>query len=162
MDYMSFTGVVTEIEQYDSGAYGGVSSCMTRYTLESEDGQIVKFTSDASTYFANNEQVFKGDTITAYYDANAPAILIYPPQYQALIIIKRGTDYFTTFSYFNAQLISADGMLKLNMSPETEVVTQNNQPYTGPIQNHYLIVLYGASTRSIPAQTNPIKVIVLC
>jgi len=42
------------------------------------------------------------------------------------------------------------------------VVTTNNQTFMGNPGNHTLVVLYSQTTRSIPAQTTPEKIIVLC
>jgi hypothetical protein len=64
--------------------------------------------------------------------------------------------------YFNSQLVSSDGALKLNIVPSTHIILKNDQPYNGSLMNRNLIVLYGASTKSIPAQTTPYKIIVWC
>ena len=47
-------------------------------------------------------------------------------------------------------------------TPSTTVVTQNNQTYLGNPGGHTLVVLYSQTTRSIPPQTTPDKIIVLC
>ena len=64
--------------------------------------------------------------------------------------------------YFNNLLMSSDQSLKLNLAPTTQVMTTNNQTYMGNPGNHTLVVLYSQTTRSIPAQTTPEKIIVLC
>jgi hypothetical protein len=64
--------------------------------------------------------------------------------------------------YFNKELLSSDGMLKLNISPTTQVVLENGQIFTEIPASRYLIVVYGATTRSIPAQTTPEQIIVMC
>ena len=64
--------------------------------------------------------------------------------------------------YFDSDLVSSDGKLKLNIAPTTQVVLENDQSFTKIPKNRDLIVVYGASTKSIPAQTVPYKVIVIC
>lgn len=100
--------------------------------------------------------------MTGFYDADAPVPLIYPPQYRAIVMAKAHTDRFVSVSFFNSQLLSSDGNLKLNLSRQTEIVLENGQDFNGNPANRDLIVIYGATTRSIPAQTTPYKVIVLC
>jgi hypothetical protein len=64
--------------------------------------------------------------------------------------------------YFNNQLESSDGQLKLNISPYTRIVLTNGQAFSRIHANRDLIVIYGAVTQSIPAQTTPYRIIVLC
>lgn len=58
-------------------------------------------------------------------------------------------------AYFNEQLISSDGMLQLNLSPYTQMFLTNGQRFTRNPANRDLIVIYGPTTKSIPAQTCP-------
>jgi len=64
--------------------------------------------------------------------------------------------------FFNSQLVSRDGQLRLNLTPNTPITLRNWQPFTQNPANHNLIVIYGPTTRSIPAQTSPYEVIVWC
>ena len=59
-------------------------------------------------------------------------------------------------------LVNEDNTLQLNLDGTVEVRTTNNQYFQGSPANHNLAVIYGNSTRSIPAQTTPMKVVVLC
>ncbi len=67
-----------------------------------------------------------------------------------------------TVDYFNRSLVNSDNTLKLNISDSTDIVLENGQMYDGNLANRNLIVIYGNTTRSIPAQTTPKKVIVMC
>ena len=67
-----------------------------------------------------------------------------------------------TVAYFNNMLTASDQSLKLNLSPATEVVTRNNQTFYGNPGGNTLVVLYSSTTRSIPPQTSPDKIIVMC
>lgn len=51
--------------------------------------------------------------------------------------------------------------MKLNISDETEILLQDGTVYEGELAGKRLVVIYGPSTKSIPAQTTPYKIIVL-
>ncbi len=52
--------------------------------------------------------------------------------------------------------------LQLNLDGSVEVRTTNNQLFQGSPAGHNLVVEYDSSTRSIPAQTTPKRIVVLC
>lgn len=162
MQFLSFTGTVKEIQSFENRMNGNTLTCMQMFTVEGEQGEIVNFLVSPQTYFVHHEMIRKGDQITSYYDANAPAPLIYPPQYYAIVIAKENPQYFVKVAYFNNYLVSSDGQLQLNKGRETRILLENGQKFEGAIQNHHLVVLYGPTTRSIPAQTTPYEIIVLC
>ena len=43
-----------------------------------------------------------GDRVTGYYDGDAPTLLIYPPQYQALVMVKDNPNQNVKVDYFNS------------------------------------------------------------
>lgn len=122
----------------------------------------MNFVVSPTTYFADHALVSVGDRVTGYYDGDAPAIMIYPPQYPALVMVKEGPDQNVKVSYFNEQLASSDGQLQLTISPYTQLLLPNGQAFTSSLANRDLIVSYGPATKSMPAQTTPYRVIVLC
>lgn len=160
MQFGYFTGTITNIS--DQWTYSGQAGCNKFMTVQDGDGNIVNFVVTPSTYFVDRETMRTGDIVTGYYDANAPVIMIYPPQYPALVMAKSNQRQNVAVSYFDARLVSSDGMLKLNLSPATVIVLENDQTFTGSPADRDLIVIYGATTRSIPAQTTPYKIIVMC
>lgn len=162
MQFLSFTGTVTKIQNLEMGMQGGASRCMQLFTVEDHQGTIVNFLISQDTYFLHHEMIEEGDQITGYYDANAPVPLIYPPQYNAIVIAKVTAQYFVKVAHFNEYLISEDGQLQLNISQRTQRLFENGQRFEGDIRNRNLIVVYGPTTRSIPAQTTPYEIIVLC
>jgi len=159
--FRSFRGVITKIDDFYYNA-PDESGCYKQFTLVGERKEIVNFVVSPTTYFVDHTAVTIGDTVSGYYDGNAPAILIYPPQYPAMIMVKESPYQNVKVDYFNHQLLSSDGDLKLNLSPHTQIMLMNNQPFMGNPANRNLIVVYGPSTRSIPAQTTPLKIIVWC
>jgi hypothetical protein len=161
-NFYSFHGVVTQIADFVTYPSDGREGCYKIFTVENNQGATVNFVVSPSTYFVDNEMIVVGDGITGYYDGDAPAILIYPPQYPALVIVKDNPNQSIKVSYFNQDLLSSDGQLKLNLSPNTLVVLTNGQQFTRYPGNRDLIVSYQFTTRSIPPQTTPSKIVVLC
>jgi hypothetical protein len=160
--YGSFSGTVTMIQDYLVGSDEELKGCFKLMSLIGEDGSIVNFVISPTTYFLDRVMVSVGDRVTGFYDVNVPVILIYPPQYQALIIVKDNSYQNVKVDYFNSQLVSSDGQLQLNISSYTPILLQNDQPFTLNPANRNLLVVYGPATFSIPAQTTPYKIIVLC
>lgn len=160
VQFMAFNGRIIQIEEMRSQEYG--EGCVKMVSLQNEEGMQVNFILSPSTYVLNQAMLVVGDRVTGYYDANAPAIMIFPPQYPALVMIKERDDQNVKVSYFDRNLVSQDNQLKLNMSPNTPMFTANGQAYSGSPINRDLIVVYGPTTKSIPAQTTPYYIVVLC
>ena len=100
--------------------------------------------------------------VTAFYDASLPVPLIFPPQYQAVIIGRKSPNETIYAGFFNNNLVSEDNSLKLNLSRSTEVLTSNGQRFNCNPGGQLLIVYYTTTTRSIPPQTTPRRIIVMC
>jgi hypothetical protein len=161
-NFYSFRGTITMISDFYTGQDGEGEGCYKLISIENGSGALVNFVVSPSTYFVDHVMVEIGDRVTGYYDGNAPALLIYPPQYQALVMVKDSPYQNVKVDYFNNQLESSDGQLKLNISPYTRIVLTNGQSFSRRPANRDLIVIYRAVTQSIPAQTTPYRIIVLC
>jgi hypothetical protein len=161
-NFYSFRGTITMISDFYTGQDGEGEGCYKLISIENGSGALINFVVSPSTYFVDHVMVEIGDRVTGYYDGNAPALLIYPPQYQALVMVKDSPYQNVKVDYFNNQLESSDGQLKLNISPYTRIVLTNGQSFSRRPANRDLIVIYGAVTQSIPAQTTPYRIIVLC
>lgn len=157
----SFHGTIMMIHDIGTGQ-NGQDGCYKMMTVQNNDGTIVNFVVAPTTYVLGHVRLEIGDEVTGYYDGNAPAPLIYPPQYQAVIMVKENPNQYVKVDYFNSDLISSDGQLKLNVSPATSMILTNGQPFTGNPADRNIIVIYGPATKSIPAQTEPYQIIVLC
>ncbi|MCS0670683.1 hypothetical protein [Cytobacillus firmus] len=155
-NFQYFTGTVTQISDFNG------EGCQKIISADNGMGGTVHFIVSPSTYVLDQSMLSAGDIITGYYDGNAPVPLIYPPQYRALVVVKHTSHQNVKTDYFNSQLVSSDGQLQLNVSPYTQMVLTNGQAFTGSPANRDLVVIYGPSTKSIPAQTTPYKIVVLC
>jgi hypothetical protein len=150
------------IEDFIIDQSGIGAGCYKRMSLLNEYGEVVNFVVSPNTYFVDHAMVKVGDRVTGFYDADLPVILIYPPQYRAIVMVKDTPYQNVKVDFFDTYLISSDGMLRLNLSPATDIILQNGQAFNRVPINRNLIVLYGPSTKSIPAQTVPYTIIVMC
>lgn len=160
--FAAFSGTVARIEDFYTGQDDASAGCYKLMSLETMDMGPINFIISPETYFVNHELIEVGDKVTGFYDANAPVPLIYPPQYRAIVMAKNTGSENVTVDYFNNELISSDGNLKLNIGPNTEIILTNDQIFNRYPGNRNLIVVYGPTTFSIPAQTTPYQIIVLC
>lgn len=135
--------------------------CQKQLALLTDNGPVnLLLTPD--TYVVNSMRLRVGMQITAFYDSSLPVPLIYPPQYRPVIITGHRANEMVTVNWFDPELLAADASLQLNLASSTEVVSANGQPFTCSPGNHNLIVYYTSTTRSLPPQTTPRKIIVLC
>lgn len=159
--FLSFQGIVVEINDFYTGNEQE-NGCYKLISVQNQQGELVNFVVSPTTYFIDQAQVSIGDPVIGYYDALAPVPLIYPPQYRALVMDKIVPGRLVKVDYFNNQLLSSDGTLQLNISPFTPILLENGQTFNKIPTNRNLIVIYGPTTASIPAQTTPYKIIVMC
>lgn len=159
-DFQSISGIIIGIS--DLFTTPETMGCDKLITVQKMDGEIANFVVSPDTYFVDHLMVRPGDMVTGFYDANAPIPLIYPPQYQAIVMARAVPYQNVKVDCFNEALVSSDGMLKLNIAPTTQILLENGQAFTGNPANRYLVVVYGSTTRSIPAQTTPEQIVVLC
>ena len=138
------------------------NGCMIFVTLEDKDGNTVNFVMTPSTYVVDFETLSVGMMCTFWYAADAPMPLIYPPQYNAVVAAQEKNGRMIDVSYYNMTMVNEEQTLQLNMDGSVDVRTTNNQYFQGSPSNHNLVVIYDNSTRSIPAQTTPRLVVVLC
>lgn len=162
MNFQSFQGTVTMISDFPISPNGENQGCYTLVSVDNGSGASVNFVVSPTTYFVDHATISVGDMVTGHYDGDSPVPLIYPPQYRALVMVKNNPYQNVKVDYFNSELVSRDGQLKLNLSPYTPIVLANGQAFTRNPANRNLIVIYGPTTRSIPAQTTPYRIVVWC
>lgn len=139
----------------------GEDCCQQMITIQNTEG-VHNFIISPETYVIDMVRFRAGMQVTAFYDANLPVPLIYPPQYQAVIVGRNMPNEKMYAGYFDENLTANDNQLKLNISRGTEVITSNGQQYLCSLGQNTLIVYYTITTRSIPPQTTPRKIIVMC
>ncbi|QTD42975.1 hypothetical protein [Sporosarcina sp. Te-1] len=162
VNFQPASGRVTAINDFYMGPNDSMAGCYLMFTVQNRNGAVVNLVIEPGTYFVDQVSVKVGDQVTGFYDADLPVPLIYPPQYQAIVVAKNQSDQFVDVDYYDDQLVNSKGTLKLNLSRQTKIVLENGQSFTRYPANRELVVVYSATTRSIPAQTTPSQVIVLC
>ena len=161
--FMSVEGTIVELRSASMSRRSSTDACQLFAAVEDNDGNIVNFVISPATYVADFVTLREGMQAEFFYRTDAPAPLIYPPQYSAVVVVPRQrNDMFVTVGYFNGALINAEQTLQLNMNNRVQVLTTNNQRFIGSPAGQNLVVFYENTTRSIPAQTTPDKVVVLC
>ena len=93
--YKSFTGTVKEIRDLE-----GVEGSKF-VLLEDEEGLPANIIISKDAYVLDNAEITVGSTITGYYDANKPMIMIYPPQYSAEVVVVESENQNVKFDIFN-------------------------------------------------------------
>lgn len=160
-NYIPYEGTIVEINSFDTSTRRN-RGCSQLVTVEDMDGNIANFIVSPDTYVVDMVTLYEGMEVLFFYDGSLPVPLIYPPRYQAAIVTEKQEGVHVIAGYFNYILLNQEASLRLNIGPNTVVVTKNNQTFLGNPANKNLIVFYRSTTRSIPAQTNPDRIIVMC
>lgn len=139
---------------------------ITYFTVkDGEQTNILEITKDTLVFDNTGKKVElkEGDKIVAYTFANKPQKLIYPPQFNPdVVIVETKEAGFVEVDYFFENLTNTYEMLKLNIGENTELLnTKGEKVLAKDLKEKNLVVFYTVSTKSIPAQTTPSKVIVL-
>ena len=160
--YTPVTGIISNIEYLD-GVGNQSGDCTILFTLEGENpAGTFQVQLPANAYVLNLHPFQLGDRATFFYDSNAPMVLIYPPRYTAVAGVHTPHGTSAMLDMFQNDLVTTDNSLKLNVAWNTPITLANGQPFKGDLNGHLLLVLYGMTTRSIPAQTTPEQVVVFC
>lgn len=142
------------------------SGNITYFTVKDGDQtNILEITKDTLVFDNTGKKVElkEGDKVVAYTFANKPQKLIYPPQFDPDVVIVETEEVgFVEVDYFFENLTNTYDVLKLNIGENTELLNEKGEKVAAKdLAEKHLVVFYTASTRSIPAQTTPSKVIVL-
>lgn len=134
---------------------------MKTIVIEDENKNPAHFTVTQETYVVNGENLKEGDKVTGFVQANKPMTLIYPPQYSLDVLSVDKEAESVAADVFDQDLVNSDNTLKLNIGEKTKVTLFDGTAYEGKLEGKKLVVCYDVTTRSIPAQTTPISVVVL-
>ncbi len=149
------TGIIQNVSRF------GDNCCEQQVTIRN-GSNITNFIVSADTYVPGQTRLRPGMPVTAFYDASLPVPLIFPPRYQAVVISRRNPGETIFAGFFDENLTAEDDALRLNLSRSTEIITSNGQVFNCRPENQMLIVYYSETTRSIPPQTTPRRIIVMC
>ncbi|MBP2243387.1 hypothetical protein J2Z40_004025 [Cytobacillus eiseniae] len=162
-NFMKTSGVITDVKKDKD------STTLIVEDKENESETHILLSEEALLFSSKTTEAFeqgnleKGMNITAYYDKNKPMIMIYPPRITPeIIIVNEGDMGQVKISQFDDQFVSLDNDLKLNIAEETILLNENGKEIKQEdLHGKELMVFYDVSTKSIPAQTTPNKIIAL-
>lgn len=162
VDYLNFTGTITEVRKDDNMAILVQDGDNENNSIVFNISNDVLLLDDSTQDILHKNEFLTGQNVTAYYPENTPMALSLPPIMTPTVIIMNSREEvgFVHVGTFDETLTSSDSQLKLNLADGMEIVDRQGNPVT-ELGNKTLVVFYTFSTRSIPAQTTPRKVIVL-
>lgn len=159
-NYIVFNGEIKAVAQNG----GGMGTEMIVTSENPQNGfEEMRFTISEETVIMqkNKKGLVAGDKVSVVYNSNQPMTMSLPPLTSAKVVFTE-VESFAKTSVFDKEFLSADKDLKLNISDETVIVDlENNKVKKEDIIGKDVVVFYSITTRSIPAQTNPEKIVVL-
>ena len=155
--FVKAEGIIDSVEKRENATF---------YTLKNDDKPAGFFVTDKTLVFDNSGKeiaLVKGDKVTIYTDAEKPMIAIYPPQYSPeVVIVEKDETGSVAVGKFDEKLFSEELSLKLNVGEKTELSSVSGKEVKeADLGGKNLLVFYSITTKSIPAQTPPEKIVVL-
>ena len=165
-EFISFEGIVKEITEDGENLRVLVTKEDKEESLLLNIGERVLVVGVEEQNILSKDDVKLNAKVSAVYHKNTPMGLSYPgfltPDVLVIKSDKEDNPGTVFVEYFDKDLISADNELKLNVSDETTIMDKNGNALTkDAIYKRDLVVFYSIIMPSLPAQTNPLKVIVL-
>lgn len=167
----SYISVDVTVVKTDSDVDGIIKTTTDVNNKDDQNNTVnLKITDDTLVYdnLGNKKalsDLTDGSKITVFTGSYEPTPLILPVQYTANVIIingdKEGNVNADTYLADEEGYTNAANTLKIATADDTKIVDKDEKEYKGDLDKNDLIVFYGVSTKSIPAQTTPTKVVVL-
>ena len=164
-NFMKVSGVISKVIKDDAN--------LPKLIVEDKEKTTenhLNITDEALIFNSGTAEQLKKDSlkegllIDAYYDKHKPMLMIYPPRITPEIVIVNNVDKpgNVKVGLFDENLVSLDNELKLNIDDKTIILNEKGETIRADeLNGKDLIVFYTVSTRSIPAQTIPTKIIAL-
>lgn len=167
----SYISVDVTVVKTDSDVDGIIKTTTDVNNKDDQNNTVnLKITDDTLVYdnLGNKKalsDLTDGSKITVFTGSYEPTPLILPVQYTANVIIingdKEGNVNADTYLADEEGYTNAANTLNIAAADDTKIVDKEEKEYKGDLDKNDLIVFYGVSTKSIPAQTTPTKVVVL-
>ena len=167
----SYISVDVTVVKTDSDVDGIIKTTTDVNNKDDQNNTVnLKITDDTLVYdnLGNKKalsDLTDGTKITVFTGSYEPTPLILPVQYTANVIIingdQEGNVNADTYLADEEGYTNAANTLNIATADDTKIVDKDEKEYKGDLDKNDLIVFYGASTKSIPAQTTPTKVVVL-
>lgn len=167
----SYISVDVTVVKTDSDVDGIIKTTTDVNNKDDQNNTVnLKITDDTLVYdnLGNKKalsDLTDGTKITVFTGSYEPTPLILPVQYTANVIIingdQEGNVNTDTYLADEEGYTNVANTLNIATADDTKIVDKDEKEYKGDLDKNDLIVFYGASTKSIPAQTTPTKVVVL-
>lgn len=161
-NYLAFSGVISTIKQ------DGESLSLVVENPEGSKEMIFPISDDVLVFNSGTAEQFekdkikKGLQVEVYFDKTKPMPAIYQPMITPEIIVVHDDKAIgqVKISKFDENLVSLDEELKLHIDEDTILMNKKGEAIEKEeLRGQELMVFYTISTRSIPAQTTPKKII---
>ena len=107
----------------------------------------------------------EGSSVTMFYNITNPTLMVLPVRYTPdVLVLNTENDGVVKADSFSDELVNSQNTLELNIDDSTVIEFANGAKMAASaddIKNSDAVVFYTTTTRSIPAQTTPSKVIIL-
>lgn len=167
----SYISVDVTVVKTDSDVDGIIKTTTDVNNKDDQNNTVnLKITDDTLVYdnLGNKKalsDLTDGTKITVFTGSYEPTPLILPVQYTANVIIingdQEGNVNVDTYLADEEGYTNVANTLNIAAADDTKIVDKDEKEYKGDLNKNDLIVFYGASTKSVPAQTTPTKVVVL-
>lgn len=166
--YMEYKGKITDIEKDEEK--GNLSILVEGSDKDAQEKIVFHITEDMtivnekSKEFMERDGLKEGSQVSVFFKENTPMTMSIPPQATPDAIVVNDTEEigFVKLANFNSELVDVDKQLKLNIDEETLIVnTHGEKVDRDKLADKDLMVFYTMTTKSIPAQTSPEKIVVL-
>lgn len=142
------------------------------FEASNETEGMVNLTISESTILVDNqgnevalEDIKAGATVTMFYNVNNPTLMVLPPRYTPdVLVLNTENDGNVAAASFTEELVNTENTLALNIDDSTVIRFANGAKMIAKaddVKNTNALVFYTTTTRSIPAQTTPSKVVIL-
>lgn len=163
VSYAAKYGTVTGVEAIEGGISIMLEDGDMGLIVNVEEGAYVMNAEDGT--FKSVEEIEEGMNLTVVINEFTPMTMSIPPMINMPdAIIVSGENCRADVLKFGNDLVSEDGNLMLNISPETVItdIRGSRRIFTeADVKGATAVVVYSFATMSIPAQTNPERIIIL-
>ncbi|MEK5530079.1 hypothetical protein MKX79_11945 [Viridibacillus sp. FSL R5-0468] len=163
-NFIHFKGILTELHETSS------HFALTCQKQDDNSTFILNITKETLIFNSTSyepllvSELKRGFFIHAYVHELQPAMMIFPPQFSPTLVLVNEKDLFygNKVGTYNAETSLVEADLRLNISQNTKIIDAVGESIaTEKLDGHDIAVFFKMSTRSIPPQTTPQKIILL-
>ncbi|MEX3622449.1 hypothetical protein [Viridibacillus arvi] len=163
-NYIHFKGILTELNETSS------HFALTCQKQEDNSTFILNLTKETLLFHSTSyehlpvSELKQGFFIHAYVHEFQPATMIFPSQFSPTLVLVNEEDLFygNKVGTYNAETSLVEADIRLNISSNTKILNAAGESIAAEMLNEQdIAVFFKISTRSIPPQTTPQKIILL-